>query len=420
MHILVLASGHPNFGHFQSYNTVLAMLLDYLAGHGHAPILMTANFPPDAGDPATRKALEDAGVTFGPDFGHLLFEDRPSKPEIIRRLLLPRQDDDFPRFRDPDAVVAAIEASGAQAVLLFWDTWFESLLPRLRTLPVYGYWAKPRFASLQTLLENAPEPPTLYGKLSHRLALWDVAHKRRRHYALARRLHAMSNICFLDTTTYRDMGIPCNYIPNTWRDSFGASYRALREAQKAQNGPGFRILGSIGQLTATGNLYGIGYWSRHILPILEKRLAGQPWSINVCGRNVEQLPPDIQGRLESEHVVKKGFVPELDDEMLGNDVFLMCNNAGPYMGAYTRVIYAMAAGLCLIGHTNLARSMIELESGRNALLGSSPEEIAEHVVRVHEHPELAVDIGRAARQTYESHYHPDMVFQKIVAMLEDN
>ena len=117
------------------------------------------------------------------------------------------------------------------------------------------------------------------------------------------------------------------------------------------------------------------------------------------------------------HVALRGFVPDIDDEVAGNHIFLLLNNAGPYTGGYTRVIYAFSSGSCLIAHTRLADSMPELVHGRNCLLGATPEEIADHIAAAARDPGLRARLGEAGRATYEEDYRPSRVARGLCDMV---
>ena len=122
---------------------------------------------------------------------------------------------------------------------------------------------------------------------------------------------------------------------------------------------------------------------------------GIDWVINICGRF--ELPPEFDDLKPQPNVAMRGFVPDIDEEVRGNHIFLLLNNAGPYTGGYTRVIYAFSSGSCLIAHTRLAESMPELVHGRNCLLGATPEEIADHIAAAARDPALRARLGEAAR-----------------------
>ena len=237
-----------------------------------------------------------------------------------------------------------------------------------------------------------------------------------RHYFRAGYLAGISNICALDTQSYVSAGVSCQYVPNTWPDAFGSDCLRNRKALESQTET-FDILGGLGTLTTTGNYYGLSYLAEKILPILERELPAQNWMVNICGKGFENMPKRLQQLLGSAHVRYKGFVNDIDGEFLSNSLFLMCNNAGPYTGGYTRVVYAMSAGACLIGHKRLSDSMPEIENGKNALLGESPEEIGSMVIDAFRNPEMRWKIAESARETYLKYYAPQQVFKKLSAMV---
>src|SRR5262249_57191811 len=78
------------------------------------------------------------------------------------------------------------------------------------------------------------------------------------------------------------------------------------------------------------------------LPHLDRLAGDRPWRIALCGRG--EPPAELRRALDHPRVDWKGFVPDIDTELMASQVFLLCNNAGPYTGGYTRVIYAMSAG----------------------------------------------------------------------------
>jgi glycosyltransferase involved in cell wall biosynthesis len=202
-------------------------------------------------------------------------------------------------------------------------------------------------------------------------------------------------------------------VPNTWPDSFGADWEAKRDAGWRGRSE-IHILGNISAVTATGNTFGLRYLAREVLPRLDSDFADVDWTVNVTGGG--SLADDLRAAFDRPRVVVKGFVPDLDAEMLSNDIFLLLNNAGPYTGGYTRVVYAMSSGACVIAHRRLADSMPEVRHGDNALLGETAAEIVAHVMHAARDSELRRRIGRNARRTYEREFHPCVVMEHLVAL----
>lgn len=411
MRIAVLASVHPSFSHARAGYVVLASILEELGQAGHDVRLFTLGCPnqPDAG---TLGRLARAHVTHA---GDLTDQTRPepslsglrSDLRTLRKAYLPGQDDDYPKFDDPAAAAARV-AEGADAAILFWDTWFEQLIPALGKVPVIGYLARPRTAS--SISANQARPLQGMAGVKQRVLLRILRNQEARHLKRLRGLSAAANICALDAAYYSGHGVSCGYLPNTWPDFFGEGWRQRRdgaEAGRARVG----VLANIGSVNATGNGFGLEYLAREVLPALVPGLA-ERIEVNVCGGG--KLDAALAGDLKARGVRIRGFVDDIDGEVLANRVFLLLNNAGPYTGGYTRVIYAFSSGACLVAHRRLADSMPEVKHGENALLGSSGAEIAELLSQATSDPALARRLGEGGRHTYEQAYRPAIIVRGLL------
>lgn len=411
MHVAVLASVHPSFSHARAGYVVLASLLEQMGLAGHRVSLYTAccaNRP----DAATLERLQAAGVRHAADFtAEAREEPRPGglagDLRTVRKAILPRADDDYPAF--PPAVAARILSEGAEAAILFWDSILEHLLPALGQLPVVGYLARPRTASPLAAIAARP------GRGMHGLRMAVVRrillNQEARHLSRLRALAAATNICALDAAYYAAHGVPCDYLSNTWPDLFGAGWRERRERAEAER-PRISVLANIGAVNATGNGFGLAYLVRDVLPQLAPGLR-ERIEVNICGGGT--LEPGLASALQAQGARLRGFVDDIDGEVLANRVFLLLNNAGPYTGGYTRVCYAFSSGACLVAHRRLANSMPEVKHGENALLGESGGEIAQLLRQAVDDPALARRLGEGARRTYESVYRPEMVARGLLA-----
>ncbi|MHA2282070.1 MAG: hypothetical protein ACXAC5_14610 [Promethearchaeota archaeon] len=399
--------------------TVLGCILKACVLLGHRASWATVGAG-EFNEPVTKREMEALGIVFIGDFSSDIswepFGGWAGKFRNLRKAMWSKVMDDNPVFTRPEHTAAVIENTGADAIILHWDTWFEYLIPYFRKIPVFAYWARPRYASALTLLDEPSPLPDLRDSIRRWAQKKILEHQKKRHIDRAKKLKGVSNICAIDTMDYVNAGIPCRYIPNTWPDAFGPN--CLDKRISAENGrSSFEILGALGMLPATGNFFGISFWANKVLPLLEMEFATENWRINICGKGFERLPESLRIKLDSPRVNCKGFVEDIDHEVLSNKVFLMCNNAGPYTGGYTRVIYAMSSGSCLIGHRRLTESMPEVRHGYNALLGETPEEIGKMVVTAYRDPEMRMRIGEAARQTYLKHYAPEQVFSQLADLM---
>jgi hypothetical protein len=413
--ILFLSSTAPSFAHFRAAQTVFANLLIELKAAG-AEVAYAVASPSPSGDAATSGHLTRIGVPPLAGAAPTLNGTELPSGRLGRAIRYARESVDWrltsdkPGFGDPPAEVGRLLAWKPDAAILFWDTCYENLLPHLRSsgLDVYGYLARPPFAAGATFAAER-----LHGA-TRVLGQARMAGLERRHIGRMQGLKGARNICAIDTAWYDTHDVPCTYLPNTWPDAFGPRWREKRKAAEAARS-GIHILGNIGGLNATGNRFGMRYLADEVLPLLPGRMRGIDWVINICGRF--ELPPEFGDMKRHPHIALRGFVPDIDDEVAGNHIFLLLNNAGPYTGGYTRVIYAFSSGSCLIAHTRLAESMPELVQGRNCLLGATPEEIADHIAAAARDPGLRARLGGAARATYEEDYRPSRVARGLCDMV---
>ena len=404
--ILVLSSVAPNYAHFRAGQTVLAHLLEALA-QGGLDVRYAVAEPQLHADPVSQARLEQAGAKVLPGPPPEMAAVRPGSPvmrgiNLIGEAIDPVRGRDDPYFAAPEIEAKRLVSSGADAAILFWDTAYEQVAEALtdRGMPVFGYLARPPFASAQATL------PQRRAGLRRYVEGLRLNTKARRHFSRLRKLTGAKNICALDAAWYSREGVACRYLPNTWPDPSGDDWAAVRAAAEGRR-CGVHILGNIGGLNATGNSYGMTYLADHVLPLLDRHMSGMEWTVNICGRF--ELPPELTRLTQHNHIALRGFVPDIDDEVAGNHIFLLLNNAGPYTGGYTRVIYAFATGACLIAHRRLADSMPELVSGENCLLGETPQQIADMIAQAAGDPELRSRIGAAARRTYVDCYHPSRI-----------
>jgi hypothetical protein len=412
MRLLVLSSIPPDFGHFRAGHTVLAHLLENFVDSGIDIGVAIASSKLVSAATKDRLALRGIEILEGDEFALVELDQRARWFRRFHYLAskLKHPDQSYQhRFVQPGMAISRIKAFGADRVLLFWDTCFELLLNRMAAAEIhpFGYLARPpQAASLSTLsrVENPIE------RVLKRLF---ITREQLRHLRRLNHLRTAANICAVDAAWYTENGVRSKYISNTWPDSYGKEWKSIRI--RAQNRrTGLHILANIGGLNATGNLFGMEYLGERILPVLKKELIVD-WQVNICGRF--ELPSYLRQLLTDERVHLKGFVEDIDEEVAGNELFLLLNNAGPYTGGYTRVIYAFSSGACLIAHRRLAASMPELIHNENCLLGETPEEIIGHLVRLATDHNMRIRIGENARKTYEMHCAPHHVAQKLIAMM---
>lgn len=424
MHILVLATAIPSLNHSAvgASGRVLGVLLQGFVEYGHKCTLAMVYQPSFVGPVNVKEieqTLQNVGVNFLGDYSDCLDQNGSMNPllrkiEVLRKTVFPRMADDAPCFNEPENVLTSLLKAKPDVALLFWDTWFEHLLPFVNNIhiPFVSYWAKPRYAASLALLQDS-NANGFVARIRKEIIFRFFNHNMNRHYVRARRLTAVSNICALDAKEYKNKGISCEYISNTWPDAFGNDWHDKRMKEKSKRDK-FGILGNLGKFAATGNFFGLRYLGEKVMPHLNEKLNDVEWELNLCGPG--KLPENLNFLLKFKNMNFRGFVSDPDAEILANPVFLILNNAGKHTGGYTRIVYAFSSGACLIAHRKLMESMPEVKHGVNALLGETGEEIADLVVQAVTDRNLRERLGVGARKTFEQEYHPKVVAKKLIEM----
>jgi glycosyltransferase involved in cell wall biosynthesis len=413
MKIVVLTSTYPSLTTGTAVNIALATLLQSLAKLGNE-VSWVSDLPLKEfnHDKSVASFMADSNVSTGGDFSNSLIQYPYYPPfstlDVVRRAYLPSKRDCYPQFKDPKSIAQKLLSVGTQLFIIFWDSHFELLLPYLKSVPSIYYGARPNYEAPRARLKNEE----MNSSLKKEMVLKMLKHQERRHLARVLEATYCFNICNVDAAYYRNEGIFCEYLPNLWPDHFGEKWSSMR--QKAEGGrTGISILGNISDLGATGNLFGMRFLANSITPLLELRLKDIDWSVSITGGG--ELAEDLVSAFSGDRFTVTGFVDNLDHEILAHPVFLLLNNAGPYSGGYTRVIYAMSSGACLVAHSSLADSMPEVRHGENALLGNSAEEISGLIEKACRNIDLRNQIGHGARQTYELEYNPEIVARNLIS-----
>jgi glycosyltransferase involved in cell wall biosynthesis len=238
----------------------------------------------------------------------------------------------------------------------------------------------------------------------------------RAHLALMREVGAIVNATAANLPFYeRHSRGRVSYAGTTWADPAppGVPLPTLDPARSI--GRPVKIIGHIGHLGMTGSTYGLMFLVRQVLPVLRNAMADVPYEVHIIGGGQPAAP--VRERLDQPGVVMRGFVEQLDAELMSSDVFVFLNNAGPLVAAYSRHILAWATGLCLVVHRNSCRAIPEIRHGENALVGSTPEVIAQQIRRAATDAGLNRRLRAAGRRTYEIRFSPRVLAAALVDAL---
>jgi Glycosyl transferases group 1 len=342
----------------------------------------------------------------------------PKPPEVTERaranakrariLLAPRLQDFYPALSLRAETARRLASARADVAFVFWSPEALAAAAGNGVVPTTAYYGVPDPLPLAARLAA----PDVFGiphtSLRARVLLRERralnARLARLHFGLMRRVEVVADICLAHVRLYAANGQPdARYVPNMYPDRGSGSAVATPEDGK--------LIASIGDAAATGNALGLYYLAAEVLPSL-RTACGDGFSLHVCGNGAP--PGPVEALLEQPEFRRRGWVSDIDAEISSAAAFLLMNNAGPYQGAYTRVLHAWSLEACVVAHARLAEAMPEVHDGENALLGRSPEEIANCVRRAIEDPKLRRRLGRAGRETYRRHFTPAAVVPQLL------
>lgn len=232
----------------------------------------------------------------------------------------------------------------------------------------------------------------------------------RGHLAILRRYNLVADVAQNDANYYVNRLINACYLPNMWPMSPPPGWEALRDTLEAENP--YKIVGNVGNLSATGNTLGLLTLGKEVLPVLERILPGGNFRVHIFGKG--QPRSYLAALLSHPAILKRGFVEDLNTEILSAPVFLICNNRQKFKVGNTRFLHAWSLGACVVAFQDCREAMPEIKHGYNTLLGSNPEEVASLVVRALQDRDLRRHIGRGGIETLRQHFYPPTITRKLV------
>ena len=413
MKLVIATTLWPRAAH--SLNSPPVVAFELISALARQPGLSVAVLKLTPHDAAPSDAADQEGAATLAQQGVVIEELRlpPSPPQrwFPWMAVAGRIQDFIPVVAHRDLANAAVRRMHADAVLPLWTEWGTALLADAPGFK-FAYYGNvdPKNYRIQTAERRR------LGQLSWlRWMLEKIAANvfERVHLAEMRKYQAHGNVAANDAAYYAENGVPdAFYIQNLWIDRIGDSWRA--ERARLENRNGCRIIGNVGKLGATANTLGMEILGRDLLPQL-RRAMPMPWEMHILGGG--KLRPDVAQLLDAPEVRLRGFVDNIDEEVLRANIFLGMNNAGPFKVGHTRYLHAWTLGACLVVHADAALSMPEIRHRDNALMGRDAAEIADLIAEAATDPALRLRLGEAGYQTYRCNFTGPVVARAIAQRL---
>jgi glycosyltransferase involved in cell wall biosynthesis len=420
--ILIPSQTMPHPGHsIRAANVVLEQLLRALAtSEGITTTFLPVLLGRDAVITDTEKAaLEDLKSVGMRVAEPLMLPKAPQQPRSpLARFLNPEIE-----FLQPIVAHRALANAAVVSEKPDWimTVWSEPLTALFADAPArkFAYYGNPDPKNLRARTRLAEgENRSGMQKLRHWLAAREM---EAAHLATMRSWDVVGNVAALDADYYRHRGHPrALYIQNVWIDRFGwpavERRRRMADAARGADAP-VQIVANLGRLSGTANTYGLIYLGDEVLPELRRAFGSRPFELHVYGSG----EPHVLARaaVKQKGIVLRGFVDDIDGEMMEKPVFLCVNNATDYNVGHTRYLHAFTLGCCVVGSSRTGLAMPEIRHRENALLGESAREIAECVLEAANDAGLRWRLGEAGYRTFESKFSAPVVTRRIVEEILD-
>jgi hypothetical protein len=323
----------------------------------------------------------------------------------------------FPATVAKPAIVDQVNAIRPDVIVSIWS--WEALAASydIPGVPKFVYYGNPDHKPAEAQLRF----PSLFGiptcGLVDQLKLWALRLINRareiQHLRMMAACEATANNALIDAQYYKDMGHPRSiYLQNMWPPAAGGPVFGGRPA-----GDGLaHICGSVGNLAATGNTFGLQYLGAELMPRLKARLGDDPLAMDIFGGGKLRAP--CATVLCNHSIRLRGWVADLNAEIVQSAAFLVLTNVYGFNVGNTRILLAWSLGACVIAHTSSKLSMPELVHGENALLGETVDEIADLVVQAIRNPGLRERIGHGGYDTFCRYYRSESVVPQMLAEID--
>jgi glycosyltransferase involved in cell wall biosynthesis len=321
----------------------------------------------------------------------------------------------YPAVRLQSAMNPRLQKANPDVIFIFWNPEGLAATYRFHDIPKFAYYGVPdHMPGLARLEQPRWFYPSL-GSIQLRKMKLALRGLEKYHFRLMNDCDIAANICADHSVYYAIKGHKRSlYVPNLWPLP---SENGLQNPSRAeQPNAKLKIIGSIGTVHTTGNTYGLHCIAQEIVPRLDTVLGSDRYELHILGAG--ELPRGLRALLDRPAIKIRGWVEDIDEEIIGSDLFLVTNNCGPYKGSYTRFLHAWSLGRCCVAHRYAAKANPEMVHGENILLGDTADELVQLIVQAAVDPELRQRIGLGGWRTLRSHFSPEIVAERLLKEME--
>ncbi len=222
-----------------------------------------------------------------------------------------------------------------------------------------------------------------------------------------------------DSLYYKSKGFKnVHYVRNMWPAPTSDKCLHLRDELEITSP--VKICGNLGHLGATANSFGIKAIYEEIMPSLLREFGRNNFELHLYGR--EPAHPYLTNLLYDScpELFVRGFVDDIDKELLSCPIFLLANNRYGFNVGHTRILHAFSTGACVVAYESTKLSMPELEHGYNILLAKNTEHLAELMFTISHDHSLRRTIGSNALNTLRTLFNPDLIVPQMISQIHSH
>lgn len=331
----------------------------------------------------------------------------------IWRNLIPKLSDRYPEWAHSSIVSREIFDWNADLIFIPWSEWLTFTCHNLN-VKKFAYYGNPDPKVLRANIEIRLKS----GEINYfKYYLKRITNKwlENRHINAMKKIELLGNVAANDANYYLERGHPNSfYIQNTWYQG----YKNSKKLTKMSRTKTVRIIGNVGKVGGTANSLGLEYLGNEVMPALEKILHRYDFEVHIFGSG-KALKNSYQAQINP-RIVWRGFVNDIDQEMLDGDVFLCVNNATNFKVCHTRYLYAWSLKLPIVAHADTSLSIPEMKHGINALLGKNADEIAKCVKELIDNKSLRNRISESGYKTFQTKFSPEIVAKNILNKISES